>query len=71
VTYQAKSECQFSIQLGQLSPRLFTLYPHRDDFTEQFFVRIDKPEIQSLTLVAKQVESIAEVQIKQIRLVPR
>ncbi len=71
VTYQAKAESQFSVQLGEGSPRIFTVYPHREDFTETFFVRFDKLDEQSLKLLAKQVESIAEVRIKNIKLRPR
>ena len=71
VTYQAKAESLFSVQLGEQRPRPFTVYPHREDFTEKFFVRLDKQNEQILKLIAKQVESIAEVQIKNIKLVPR
>ena len=71
VTYQAKLESQFSIQLGRVSPRKFTVYPQDEDFTEQFIVRIDNTEEQDLKLLALKVEPNACVQIKQIRLVPR
>lgn len=71
ITYQAELESQFSVQLGQLKPRTFTIYPHAEDFTEQFIVRLDKPDEQALKLVAKRVETISGVRIKQIKLIPR
>lgn len=71
LTYQAKSECQFAVQLGSLLPRKFTLYPHREDFTEQFIVKLDKSDVQAVRLIAERVESIADVRIKSVKLAPR
>lgn len=71
VSYLAKSEGRFSVQLGRLGARTFTLYPHQSEFTEEFIVRLDKLDEQAFTLAAKQVDSIAEVQIKRVVLVPK
>ena len=71
VTYQAKSESRFAIQLGDRRPVRFTLYPQETDFTEQLIVRLDAPNQPSVRLIADQVESFSGVRVKEIRLVPR
>ena len=73
ITYRAKSESDFQIQLGNLKPRSFTLYPHDDDFEEEFIVRLAKAskttDEQTFRIKATQAGA-NEVEIKQIRLVP-
>ena len=72
ITYQAKSECGFEVQLGDRKPRQFTLYPHEEDFEEEFIIRLARTKStstqQTLRLTAK--ESASGVQIKRILLVP-
>ncbi len=71
VTYMARFESQFAVQLGDRKPLKFTVYPHEADFTERFIVRLDKPEAPGLRLIAKHQENVAEVTITKVRLEPR
>lgn len=71
VTYQAKFESQFAMKLGDRQPLGFTVYPKEADFTEQFIVRLGKPDKPSLRLIANQVDRVSGVRITKIRLVPR
>ncbi|MDG1873695.1 MAG: hypothetical protein P8J27_07275 [Mariniblastus sp.] len=70
VVYRSKFECTFSVQLGKRPPRRFTIYPHDEDFEEEFIVRLDKSESQTLRLIAGELEFSPGVEIKQIRLMP-
>ena len=71
VTYQAKSECQFAVRLGDGKPRRFTLYPTDVDFEERFIVRLDKPDVQTLKLIANQLETGAGITIRKVELIPQ
>jgi hypothetical protein len=71
VTYVARFESQFGVQLGDRKPLKFTIYPKETDFTEQFIIRLDTPEESSLRLIANQIEKVSGVTIKKIVLVPR
>lgn len=73
ITYQAKSESEFQVQLGNRKPRLVTLYPHDDDFEEEFIVSLAKSSKKTgeQTFRIKATQTGAnEVEIKRIRLVP-
>ncbi len=70
VTYQTTIECQFGLKMGDRSARTFTLYPQDGEFTEQFIVRLDKPDAQSVRLIALGSDA-SEVAIKKIILVPQ
>ena len=72
VTYRAKSECGFEVQLGDREPRRFTLYPHEEDFEEEFIVRLNKigPTSNRQTFRLKANTSATGVEIKRILLVP-
>lgn len=73
ITYRAKSESVFQVQLGNSKPRLVTLYPHDDDFEEEFIVRLAKSSKKTgeQTFRIKATQTGAnEVEIKRIRLVP-
>jgi len=73
ITYRAKSKCDFQVQLGNRKPRSFTLYPHDEDFEEEFIVRLAKASKktgeQTFRIKATQTGT-NEVEIKRIRLVP-
>ena len=71
VTYVARIESQFGVQLGDRILIKFTIYPKETDFTEQFIIRLDTPEESSLRLIANQIETISGVTVTKIVLVPR
>ena len=72
ITYRAKSECGFEVQLGNRKPRPFTIYPHEEDFEEEFIVRLDKAKANSSGQVFRltALGAAGEVEIKRIVLQP-
>ena len=70
IIYRAKFECRFSVQLGARPPRGFTIYPHDEDFEEEFIVKLDKSQAQTLRVIAGELDYSPEVEIKRIRLMP-
>ena len=70
IIYQAKIECSFSVQLGNRPPRRFTIYPHDEDFEEEFIVKLDRAETQTLRVTAGELDFSPGVEIKRIHLVP-
>ena len=77
VTYRAKEESQFYVQIDDGKPRRFSIYPTNEDFEERFIVRLGKREIksesdiQTLKLIANELGSNAEVTIRKIELLPQ
>ena len=71
ITYRSKYEGRLDICLGDRNPVTFYALPQDSDFTEQVMVRLDKPERPTLALIAREIDSNADLIIKRIRLVPR
>lgn len=71
VTYQAESECQFAVQLGDRRPVKFSVYPQSSDFTEEFIVRLDSPQEPSFRIYPTKIDEFSEPMIKAVRLEPR
>ena len=73
ITYRSESECGFEVQLGNRKPRPFTLYPHQEDFEEEFIVRLTQPKKKAASEQAFRLTANAPasgVEIKRIVLVP-
>lgn len=72
ILYCSKIECSFEVRSGDRKPRQLTLYPHQDDFEEEFIVRLARVQKttseQTFRLTAK--ASAGGVEIKRIMLVP-
>ena len=70
VTYRATSEAPFDVQLGDRKPLPLTFYSHKEDFEEEFIVKIDKGNEQPFRLIAGELEFSPGVVIKRITLTP-
>lgn len=70
VTYRAKFESAFKVQLGAKKPLPFNVYSHKEDFEEEFIVRIDKENEQPFRLIAGELDVKPGLAVKRITLAP-
>lgn len=70
VTYESAHECQLGLQMGDRSPRRFSIYPQDGVFTEQFIVRLDKSDVQAVKLMALEEQEMDGVAILKLTLTP-